>query len=179
MLVKVVSLSPKSPCSLFHTHRRKLGKADVLSGVFRSASEACSDDRKRIEFTDIAIERAPVVRVYRGLLRHMTLPVVNTFEQCIVVCDTIAFLQNYECEGLLQLVKTECTNQLLLHTMPPLYALLVGAAMDDVELCVAALRHRYDVGEVPKGEARFIDSHILSLVALSTGSRRPLAAGSV
>lgn len=136
--------------------------ADFPSEVFSSASETCDDGQKRIEFTDTDLERAPVVRVYRQLLRRMTFLAVTSFEQCVVMCDTVEFLRKYECEGLLRLVKTECMNRLLLKTMPPLYAFMLGAVMDDIELCVAALQYRYDV-EVRRGEARFVDAHILSL----------------
>lgn len=61
----------------------------------------------------------------------MTVPPVNTFKECELMCDTITFLRKYDCAGLMQLIKTECTNRLLLEHIPPLYVFMMAATMNE------------------------------------------------
>lgn len=118
--------------------------------------------------TDTHIETAAVLDAYLGLVSRMTVPPVNTFKECELMCDTITFLRKYDCDGLMQLIKTECTNRLLLERIPPLYVFMMAATMDDVSWCVMALDRAYEVEEKAKDEAPYIN---LALLSLSPTSR--------
>lgn len=119
----------------------------------RDAIQSCSDPSKEVTFSDDKIETSGVVGLFLELIATGKLSKWrNDFAGCEALCDAVTFMRKYDCERPLQVLRVHVLNQLLMQQLAPLYAFMVAAAMDDVELSVLAFQNRYGAhGDLPAG----------------------------
>lgn len=107
-----------------------------------AATPAASGNFKReICFTDPLIETSDVLeRFLHFMMKGELAKWDDTFKECEALCRTVAFMRKYECEFILSFFKRYLRDRHKSKTFAPFYIFMLAAALDDVELSIAAFR---------------------------------------
>lgn len=116
-----------------------------VSGVFNDAESLAGDAERELHFVDPDFETTPVIT------RFLQLAATHSIEEDGVLLNDddleayirlVAFLRKYDCPALLQLLPLCIRRKLELDEITPQHVYIIGAVLDDVELCVLALKRR-------------------------------------
>lgn len=116
-----------------------------VSGVFRDAGSIAGDAPKDLHFIDPELETASVIN------RFLQLAATNAIgdESTLLTEDDLGsyirlvpFLRKYDCQELLAELPQCIRHKLERDEISPLHVFVLGAVLDDVELCILALKHR-------------------------------------
>lgn len=111
----------------------------TLSPVLRDAQDCnTADGPKEIQFTDTEIERRDVLNVFLNIL---TIP-ANTLSEThdLDIClSLISFLRKYDCGQAIQVLRLCLTRSLIEEEWSAAAIFALGAALDDLILCSAAV----------------------------------------
>lgn len=134
---------------------RKVGTASLPTLTFSDTfRETLDGDKRAITFTDPDVESKRVLAFFARLISHPS----NKADSTIFSLDThialIRFLRKHGCQHTLEVHSLYVRAALLSDRMRPIEAWVLGAVLDDSDLCTAALRQ-----ETPQFQKVYWRSH--------------------
>lgn len=115
------------------------------SGVFNDAESLAGDAHRQLHFVDPDFETAPVIARFLRLAAACSIGDDGKLlddDDLDAYIRLVAFLRKYECPTLLQQMPLCIRRRLEKDEITPQHVYILGAVLDDVELCVLALKHR-------------------------------------
>lgn len=145
-----------------------------VSGVFNDAESLAGDSTRELCFVDSDFETSPVI------LRFLQLASTHSIGQDGALFNDddleayirlVAFLRKYDCPDLLALLPLCIRGRLEHDEIPPQHVYILGAVLDDVELCVSALKRR-TAGAIQEGELVTVGAHTIVVSDIPQQFRR-------
>lgn len=123
----------------------------TFSDTFR---EALDSDERTVTFTDPEVESKRVLAFFARLISHPSDKADSTIFSLDTHIALIRFLRKHDCQHTLEVHSLYVRAALLSDRMRPIEAWVLGAVLDDNDLCTAALRQ-----ETPQFQKVYWRSH--------------------
>lgn len=145
-----------------------------VSGVFSDAECLAGDARRELYFVDPDFETSPVISRFLQLASTHSIGqngVLLNDDDLEAYIRLVAFLRKYDCPDLLALLPPCIRGRLEHDEISPQHVYIIGAVLDDVELCVSALKRR-TAGAVQDGSLVTIGAHTIVVSDIPQRFRR-------
>lgn len=116
-----------------------------VSGVFNDAESLAGDADRELHFVDPDFETSPVINRFLQLASSHSIGqdgVLLSDDDVETYIRLVAFLRKYDCPELLDRLPLCIRGKLEHDEILPRHVYIIGAVLDDVELCVSALKRR-------------------------------------